>query len=224
MLRLRLLLLPLVELEKKTRSMSLTMDELHTLRDKPDLEEDIVKLEAASKCVCVWGGGAVHTLRDKPDLEEDIVKLEAASRWEEGGREGGGAYPLSVFMQLSISLPPACVWFEDEEGFQARCASPPLTCGYITVTPPCFHPGAGLRTRRTFRRVVPMRPPRPRPSSRGPARRRRGAAAPAGRGGVVSEGAPAGPRWRRWAGAATRGAGVGRRGRRRARMALHRSA
>ena len=56
-LRLRLLLLPLVELEKKTRSMSLTMDELHTLRDKPDLEEDIVKLEAASRCVCVCGGG-----------------------------------------------------------------------------------------------------------------------------------------------------------------------
>ena len=55
MLRLRLLLLPLVELEKKTRSMSLTMDELHTLRDKPDLEEDIVKLEAASRCV--WGRG-----------------------------------------------------------------------------------------------------------------------------------------------------------------------
>ena len=47
--RLRILLLPLVELEKKGRSMSLTMDDLHTLRDKPDIEEDIEKLEAASR-------------------------------------------------------------------------------------------------------------------------------------------------------------------------------
>ena len=43
------MLLPLVELEKYGRSMSLTMDDLHTLRDKPDIEEDIAKLEAASR-------------------------------------------------------------------------------------------------------------------------------------------------------------------------------
>ncbi|GAX77342.1 hypothetical protein CEUSTIGMA_g4788.t1 [Chlamydomonas eustigma] len=47
--RLRLLLLPLIELEKKGRSMSLTMDDLTILRDKPDIEEDIVKLETASR-------------------------------------------------------------------------------------------------------------------------------------------------------------------------------
>jgi hypothetical protein len=42
-------LLPLIELEKKGRSMSLTMDDLTVLRDKPDIEDDISKLEAASR-------------------------------------------------------------------------------------------------------------------------------------------------------------------------------
>jgi len=97
-LRLRLRLLPLLTLEEKSSSMSLTLADLKTLSEKPDLEAEISRLESASRG---WfEDEADHQLLCQAEEREAKVKYAAflktqaakkpASSGGTQGRSGGG--------------------------------------------------------------------------------------------------------------------------------------
>ena len=93
--KLRLRLLPLLALEDKGRSVSLTLADLKTLEDKSELEAAIAALEAASRGWYLSDEDFAAMCRleqeEAAKKHRDLVRAQAAK----GAKAGGGPKPAA---------------------------------------------------------------------------------------------------------------------------------
>ena len=121
LIRLRLKLFPLVSLEEKGRSMSLTIADLKTLEQKGDIEESIIQLENASRC---WFEDEEEfKLRCAVEAKEAKLKYNAFLKAQAAKKPSGGGGGKSTGTQGRSASSSSSSWAVAGTGYKKASSS-----------------------------------------------------------------------------------------------------